>query len=425
MDKTEQKSSSRRQWIVVAGCMLMQAIPFGVASNIQPQFISYVVEGEGFSLAAFSMLFTIGTLVSAVVSPGIGYIYSRINPKLLLLIGAAMSCGGFALFAFSHRLWQFYLVAAIVQVGVAIISSIGVPVIINAWFDDDMRGKALGIAFAGGSIGNIFLQTLAANALARQGYSWSYFMFGILGLVVGIPVALTMIRFPKNGERAAQSEHAGRKQKQQKAEADWGYTLGEVRREKYFWLCVIGFIFMGIYISALAVQYPAYLKGHLQLEAAIVGLVGSVFALFSLLGNVGGGALFDKLGPVRGLAAAFVLAAVACISLLLAAQFPLMAFVFAAAKGLSVFSYMLGPAYLTGSLFGKKEFGAILGLINLGFAAGFAAGSTIFGLIVDFGNYTMAWLVMLACIFIGYAMVLIAAKQLQIRRKERIATLRR
>ena len=45
MEKTAE--SSRRQWLVVIGCMLMQAIPFGVASNIQPQFISYVVEGEG------------------------------------------------------------------------------------------------------------------------------------------------------------------------------------------------------------------------------------------------------------------------------------------------------------------------------------------------------------------------------------------
>ena len=96
-----------------------------------------------------------------------------------------------------------------------------------------------------------------------------------------------------------------------------------------------------------------------------------------------------------------------------------MAFVFAACKGLSVFSYMLGPAFLTGSLFGRKEFGAILGLINLGFAVGFASGSTLFGLLVDFGSYTLAWSVMLACIIIGYIMVLWVSKALLERREAR------
>lgn len=418
MEKTA--NNSRRQWLVVIGCMLIQAVPFGVASNIQPQFISYVVEGEGFSLASFSLIFTIGTLISAIASPGIGYIYNRVNPKLMYLVGSILACGGFLLFSFAHALWQFYVIAAISQVGVAVISSIGVPILINAWFGEDMRGKAMGIAFAGGSIGNIFLQTLAATALAREGYSWSYFMFGILGLIVGIPVALAIIRYPKNGESTAQKQKAGGRDKEpQSAVEEWGYTLSEVRQERYFWLLLVAFVFLGIYISALAVQYPAYLKGYLQLDATTVGLVGSTFALFSLFGNVGGGALFDKLGPVRGMTVAGILAAVACISLLVTPMLPQMAFVFAACKGLSVFSYMLGPAFLTGSLFGRKEFGAILGLINLGFAVGFASGSTLFGLLVDFGSYTLAWSVMLACIIIGYIMVLWVSKALLERREAR------
>lgn len=417
MEKTAE--SSRRQWLVVIGCMLMQAIPFGVASNIQPQFISYVVEGEGFSLAAFSLIFTIGTLISAIASPGIGYIYNRVNPKIMYLIGSILACGGFMLFSYAHALWQFYLIAAISQVGVAVISSIGVPILINAWFGEDMRGKAMGIAFAGGSIGNIFLQTLAATALARQGYGWSYLMFGILGLVVGIPVALTIIRYPREHEKSAAPAQKGSKPKKQQAAEEWGYTLSEVRQEKYFWLLLVAFVFLGIYISALAVQYPAYLKGYLHLNPTIVGLVGSTFALFSLFGNVGGGALFDKLGPVRGMAVAGVLAAVSCIALLVTPMLPQMAFVFAACKGLSVFSYMLGPAFLTGSLFGRREFGAILGLINLGFAVGFASGSTLFGLLVDFGSYTLAWSLMLVCIVIGYILVLWVAKRLLERREAR------
>ena len=36
---------------------------------------------------------------------------------------------------------------------------------------------------------------------------------------------------------------------------------------------------------------------------------------------------------------------------------------------------MMGPAYMVGSFFGNKEYGQILGLVNLNFAIGFCSGS--------------------------------------------------
>ena len=68
MTKSIDKKRFSTAWIVVVACMLIQAIPFGVASNIQPQFVSYVVSEKGFTLAGFSLIFTLGTVASAVAS---------------------------------------------------------------------------------------------------------------------------------------------------------------------------------------------------------------------------------------------------------------------------------------------------------------------------------------------------------------------
>ena len=46
-------------------------------------------------------------------------------------------------------------------------------------------------------------------------------------------------------------------------------------------ILALGLFFLGMYVSALAVQYPAYLKVHLAIDPKFVGNVGSVFALFS------------------------------------------------------------------------------------------------------------------------------------------------
>ena len=57
----------------------------------------------------------------------------------------------------------FYLGYGIAQVGAATMSSIGIPVIMMSWFDDSLRGKATGLAFAGSGLGNIFLQQFSVT----------------------------------------------------------------------------------------------------------------------------------------------------------------------------------------------------------------------------------------------------------------------
>lgn len=413
-------------WLIVVACMLIQAIPFGVASNIQPQFVSYVVQEHGFTLAGFSLIFTLGTVVSAIASPIIGMLFNKINTKLMFLAGCILSGGGFLAFSMCTELWQFYLVAGVVQVGTAAISSIGVPLLINGWFDELSKGKAMGLAFAGGSIGNIFLQQLTASSLAANGSSKSYLIFGALSLVVGIPITLLFLRMPKNDSEVVKGKKKEDKKESNSKETsniDWGYTFNEAKNLKFFWLFGLGLFFLGMYVSALAVQYPAYLKVHLAIDHSIVGAVGSIFALFSLGGNLFGGIIFDKLGVTKGLIVASILAFVSCTALMFSGQIQELAFVFAALKGLSVFAYMMGPSILTGSFFGQKDFGAILGTVQIFFAVGFAAGSAVFGFLVDKFSYEIAWSAILAFIVICYASLILASIGMNKLNKERKAKL--
>ena len=400
-------------WLIVVACMLIQAIPFGVASNIQPQFVSYVVEEKGFTLAGFSLIFTLGTIVSAVASPFIGMMFNKISAKTMYLLGAILSGGGFLAFSMCQELWQFYIVAGIVQVGTSIISSIGIPLLINSWFDDTTKGKALGLAFAGSGLGNIFLQQMTAYSLVNFGSSKSYLMFGALSLIVGIPVSLFMLRMPKDDSEVVRAKNAQEEKTTTTNSANSGFTFKEATKLKFFWMFGFGLFFLGMYVSALAVRYPAYLKGYVGISPKLVGTIGSTFALFSLFGNLVGGAIFDKLGTTKGLVVAFLLAAVACLALIFAQNIHGLAILFATLKGLSVFAYMIGPSMLTGSFFGQKDFGSILGVVQIFFAVGFAAGSSVFGLLVDKLGYTFAWSTIFVFIVICYVSLIVASIGMQ------------
>ena len=419
---TINKKKIQKGWMMLIVCMLIQAVPFCIASNIQPLFISSVIQEHGFSLTGFSLIFTIGTIVSAIAGPFIGSLFGKVNLKAIYTVGAVLCGGGFMLFSYCNTLPMFYGVAAIVQVGAAIISGIGVPILINAWFDGKTRGKALGLAFAGGSIGNIFLQQLVVRTISSRGYAHSYFTFGLVALIAIIPITLFMIRMPKNESEIVRGKA---QQKEEKTNSvDISYTLKEAQKNKYFWMMGMGLFFVGIYVSAYSVQYAAYFQGELGLSASVIATTGSLFALASLFGNLVGGILFDKLGAIKTLAIGAIAVMASGVALLMAGTSPLFAHAHSILKGLAMFVYMMTPAYMVGTFFGNKEYGSILGLINLNFALGFCIGSALFGVFVGNFGYNATWIGVLVCVALAFTLLITAATGMTKANKESMERLK-
>ena len=422
MENKETKKKIQFGFLIALGCFLIQAIPFGVASNIHPQFLAYIIEEHGFSLASISGMFTVGTIISALFSPTIGNLFKKINAKIVFLGGAILSAGGvFVLSIAGDTLPLFYIGYGVSQIGTAAISSIGIPVLISSWFDESIKGKVSGIIFAGSGLGNIFLQQFSVKWIAEVGYQQAYARFALLSIIVGVVLALLIIRMPKD-----KSEVVGAKATDENTnieasseENKWGYSFAELKNIKAYWLFAIAFVFIGIYVSALASQYSAYLKSLQIYDIATLGTVGSIFALCSLIGNLMGGTLYDKLGATKTTIIGFILATTACLSLIFAPKVPALAYLYGATKGLSVFAYILAPSMLTGLLFGNKDFGGILGITQVFFALGFAFGSFLFGVIVDSLGYTIAWYVILGAIIIAYATLLMVIKSMTKLNKEK------
>ena len=409
-------------WLIVIACMLVQAIPNGIVANTQALYMYPVMEAKGFTLSQFSLIFTIGTIVPALIGPFIGGIYRKVNTKILYLIGGILLSCGFMTFSIAEKLWQFYAIAGVVQVGASIVAGIGVPMLINAWFDETSKGKAMGIAYAGGSIGNIFLQQLVVRTISSRGYAHSYFTFGLVALIAIIPITLFMIRMPKNESEIVRGKA---QQKEEKTNSvDISYTLKEAQKNKYFWMMGMGLFFVGIYVSAYSVQYAAYFQGELGLSASVIATTGSLFALASLFGNLVGGILFDKLGAIKTLAIGAIAVMASGVALLMAGTSPLFAHAHSILKGLAMFVYMMTPAYMVGTFFGNKEYGSILGLINLNFALGFCIGSALFGVFVGNFGYNATWIGVLVCVALAFTLLITAATGMTKANKESMERLK-
>ena len=407
---TNNKIDNKKKYFIVFICMFLQAVPYSIAQNIQPLFVPYVIKQFGFSLAGFSLIFTCGAIASAIFSPVLGNVFEKVNIKLLFLLGATLSAVGFMGFGFSHNLAQFYVLAAMQKVGCLLFSGIGVPYLINSWFPKEGRGKALGIVFSGGSIGNVFLQQITSQMLASRGVTYSYIFFGVLALVCSLPIVMIFVRLPKAGEVEVIEENESEEVQTSGFE---GLGAKATKQNKYFWLFSIGYAIIAISISALSTQYATYFTGELGLNATLVGTLGSVFAAFCLIGNVSGGALFDKIGTLKTMTISMLLQGVAIVALIFCAKVPALAFLFSIAYGLNVYSYMSAPAFMATDVFGKKESSKIFGTISLLFALGYAFGSTLVGMIVDKVGFGAAWIVMLGCVVVGYTLLLGSIKKVK------------
>ena len=399
-------------WVIVFACMLIQAVPFSIAANLQPAFTNYVMSGEGFSLAQFSLIFTIGTVVSAVSSPFIGKLYSspKANIKLLYTLGVCILGGGFAAFSLAgDNIFAYYALSVLVQIGSAIVSAIGVPTLINGWFTEN-KGLAMGLAFSGGGLGNMVLQLLAGKWLPTIGYQQTYFRFGIIAIIIALPIALFVLRLPRSEAELASNTSNKKSENKNTTSSKWGYTFAEVSKMKFFWIFASSFIFVGLYVGGMVLQFIPYLQ---TLEAEKVFTLGAAtvaasFGLFSMFGNLFGGMLFDKLGITKSLALAGILVITCGFCLIFVPQINALGFVFAICMGISMYSYIIGPSYLTGALFGSKDFGTILGIVQIFFAAGFGIGTTLFGVVVGFGGFQIGWISTIIYAILAYGGLLIS-----------------
>ena len=415
------------KYFMVFLCMMTQAVPYGIAQLIQPLFVHPLVNTFHFTLASYTLIFTFGAVVGAIVSPFVGKALQKVNFKIMYLIGIALSAVAYLIFGFSTQLPEFYIAGIICMVGSTFYSGQGVPWVINHWFPLKGRGVALGLAFCGGSIGDIFLQPITQEILqhymtgnTKTGHLTSmapFFIFAVALLIIGLIIA-AFIRVPKNDEILVTDKEQKDAKKDELAKEHShefkGWTGKQVLKMKWFWVFSIGFLIIGLGMASLNEDYAAFLDTKLSLTQ--VGMIGSVFGVAGIIGNISGGYLFDKFGTAKSMAYAGIMLVISILMMIYISFRPFgdIASLYAGmgwaiTSGLSVFSYMSGPAFMAKSLFGAKDQGVNLGYISLAYAIGFAVGAPLFGVIKEMINFSVAWCFTIAFVSIGFVLLILAS----------------
>jgi MFS family permease len=121
-------------WIVVAVAFVTLAIGVN-ARTAYSLLYPPILQEFGWTRAETAAVFTVGFLVSAVMSPFIGIAIDRYGPRVVLPVGGLIVSAGLAASTFATSLWQFYLLMGGMVVGASVtVSYIGHSAFLPNWF---------------------------------------------------------------------------------------------------------------------------------------------------------------------------------------------------------------------------------------------------------------------------------------------------
>jgi hypothetical protein len=150
-------------WLLVGISFVTMAIGVNARtaySLLFPQILDEFGWDRGVTAGAFSF----GFLVSAIVTPCVGWLTDRRGPRLVIETGVALMGAGLLLATLIREPWQLYLtLGALVGGGVNLLAYTGQSLYLTNWFVR-RRGLALSIAVLGRRRRLDHDPTLAANS---------------------------------------------------------------------------------------------------------------------------------------------------------------------------------------------------------------------------------------------------------------------
>ena len=253
-------------WVVVA----VAFVTMGVGVNARTAFsllFPPILDEFGWERGVTAGAFSFGFLVSAALSPFLGWLMDRRGPRLVMEMGAAMMAVGLFLAPLVREPWQLYATLGVLVGGGSVcLGYTGQALFLPDWFVR-RRGLAMSVAFAGVGVGSIILLPLAQGLIASSGWRAACWAVGILVVVLLAPLNLLLRRRPEDlglepdgdaGSRdAASVDRAANVVDAVWAAVDW--TLGRALRTRRFWWIALGY-FCGLFAwYAVQVHQTKYL----------------------------------------------------------------------------------------------------------------------------------------------------------------------
>lgn len=317
-----------------------------------------------------------------------GRLNDRFGPRVVMTASGFCLGLGYLLMSRISAIWQLYLFFGVIA---AIGHSGGfVPLTstIARWFVR-RRGLMTGLVVSGIGIGTIIMPPIATRLILNYGWRTSYFIMGIVALVVIIIAAQFLRRDPGQIDQLPYGVSEA-KQDNLIAEAR-GLSLREAIHTRQFWMLCVLFLSHGVGQQAVIVHIAPHAT-DLGISTILAANILSIIGGLSIAGRVGMGSASDRIGIKSTLIIGLTLLSVALFWLVVAKEL-WMLYSSAILFGVGYGAMMALVSPIVAELFGLRAHGTILGVASFAMMIGGGTGPLMAGQIFDItGSYQLGFL---------------------------------
>ena len=356
-------------------------------------FFESLEQDFGWTRALTSSVFSVYMLIGSLFAILGGWVADRYGAKTAFMVMAFFAFLGLALTSRVSTLWHIYLsYSLLVAMGTGATYPIATSLAIR-WFKE-RRALALAIVTSGVGLGSILMAPVASYLITGYGWRVSSLAIGLIAFIIMIPCSFLLRRTPVEAKALSKDE-------QQKT-SNLNFTEGRDNEFREFsiiqaiktrnfllMICILFFFSFCLFMVMTHIVRHAIDLGIEPIQAASII---SISGFANIPTRILTGFVSDRFGRKR--------AALICALLMAAAMLWLtqssslwMLYVFAAAFGAAYGGLSPPIVAIVGDTFGLRNIGAILGILEVGWVLGAAAGPALTGYIFDTtGGYDLAFL---------------------------------
>lgn len=378
---------------VVMLCFFMNMVSRGI-SETYSVFLPSIETETGWTRSALSAIGACYMVVHGLAAPLSGAAFDWFGPKVVYSLGLCIFGCGYLLASQMTQYWHgVFALGIMIGIGISATGMAATSSLISRWFDRQLT-TAMGIAYAGLSVGMITMAPLAERLISIMGWRDAYIAFGVIMLAL-IPIFnWAPWRIITSGSQANTANPLKRTL----------FMPIDILKTAAFWGLFGVFFFTSIATWSIMLPLVSYLisLGMSPFSSALVyGFVGSA----SILGMITTAWLADKYGRKKIVTLSYCISitGVCLLALYGALSHWFLLLLFVLCFGITMGSRGPVVSTLVARLF-SQNVGAVYGAITIGLGLGGAGGSLISGFLFDItGGYEANFIASIIASLLGLA----------------------
>lgn len=384
---------------------LSTGLSVGMAQYAFGEFAGPLKEEFGWSQTQLNLSLAF-SFISGLLAPFIGNLSDRVGIRPVMFGSLLLIASGFLLRPLISELWHWYLFSSLVYAGFPGATIMPAGKMVGLWFPRT-RGRVMGAVVAGNNFGGVTMPPLAAAIIAAISWEMAFVTFGLIMAALGI-VALFVIVEDEN-KIEAEMNRTGREDQAHvaRAAARAGLTVRQALANRNFWLIMIGLVAATFTYQGVLTQ----LRQHFEESGFAPAVATTAVSIVAAMG-IGSKLAFGRASEkITARIATIISVALQAIGVFIIATTDTTAILWV---GIFIFGTGFGGlgaliVLVVQEAFGMKEFGGIMGLMQVGMIASSTGAPLIAGAIHDStGSFDNSFLIVVAIFILGIVALAIA-----------------